>query len=421
MLTAVGPHRRAALRPLGAGGHDRPRRRISADRQEPRALRDALARAVGDPALEIAYRVDEEWVDEAGQPVRLPVPEHSGDRVVTLVKDAGSPVAALVHDPTALRDTHLGAVGVRGCAAGAGQRAPPGRGRSAHPRGDGIAPRLVEAGDEQRRRSASSCEVAPSGCSPRCLPSWPPSPRAATGETAADIDGLVDELDAASADLTRFAQGVHPLALTEHGLAVALRDLADHAAVPVDVRRAVAAVPRAAGGAVFFLCSEALANVAKYAGATSASIEVRAGRPEPGRTRRGRRPRRRGPRARLRPAWTGGPRRGPGWPAHDPQPGRGRHPAGSRAADQDGTRRERHSHRRPLELVAGRSRVLARRCRHGRDRAARARAEPGRRRAVRPWRRSSRPPPCSSRRPWRPGARASSSPCSWPRRRSRGS
>ena len=41
-----------------------------ADRQEPRALRAALARTIGDPALEIAYRVGERWVDEAGQPMR---------------------------------------------------------------------------------------------------------------------------------------------------------------------------------------------------------------------------------------------------------------------------------------------------------------------------------------------------------------
>jgi len=39
---------------------------------EPRALRGALARAIGDPGLEIAYRAGDDWVDEAGRPVRLP-------------------------------------------------------------------------------------------------------------------------------------------------------------------------------------------------------------------------------------------------------------------------------------------------------------------------------------------------------------
>ena len=77
-----------------------------ADRQEPRALRTALARTIGDPALEIAYRVGERWVDEAGQPMHLPTGS-SQARAVTVVEDGGAPVAALVHDPAALRDTTL--------------------------------------------------------------------------------------------------------------------------------------------------------------------------------------------------------------------------------------------------------------------------------------------------------------------------
>ncbi len=78
-----------------------------ADWQEPRALRDALSRTVGDPDLAVAYRVDEGWVDEAGQPVRLPVADETERRTVTLVEDGGTPVAAIVHDPAALRDGML--------------------------------------------------------------------------------------------------------------------------------------------------------------------------------------------------------------------------------------------------------------------------------------------------------------------------
>ena len=81
------------------------------------------------------------------------------------------------------------------------------------------------------------------------------------------------------ADLARFAQGVHPRALTEHGLAEALRELADQAAVPVAVDVPPRRFPAPQEAAAYFVCSEALANVAKYAEATRASIERCRGRP----------------------------------------------------------------------------------------------------------------------------------------------
>ena len=59
-----------------------------ADRHEPQALRAALARAVGDPGLAIAYRVGEQWVDEAGQPMPLPTGDRASEEV-TVVEDSG--------------------------------------------------------------------------------------------------------------------------------------------------------------------------------------------------------------------------------------------------------------------------------------------------------------------------------------------
>jgi signal transduction histidine kinase len=99
---------------------------------------------------------------------------------------------------------------------------------------------------------------------------------------AADRDGsarpgiaeLVDTLDAACADLTRFAQGVHPRSLTEHGLREALRELATQAAVPVRVDAPPGRFPAPQEAAAYFVCSEALANVGKYADASGVSIEV---------------------------------------------------------------------------------------------------------------------------------------------------
>lgn len=247
-----------------------------ADRQEPRALRDALSRTVGDPTFEIAYRVDQQWVDETGQPVRLPITQESEERVVTLVEDDGTPVAALVHDPAAMRDSTLAqsiGAAVRLVLANVRLQA-----EDAARMRDVAASRrrLVEAGDEQRRRlheqlrggaeqilAEVSCELAAIGASRE-------------GETVVDLVRLADDLDAARLDLTRFAQGVHPKALTEHGLSGALGDLAGQAALPVALEVPSRRFPAPHEAAVFFVCSEALANVAKYAGASAVSIEVAA-------------------------------------------------------------------------------------------------------------------------------------------------
>ena len=241
--------------------------------EKPRALRDALARTVGDPALEIAYRVNREWVDEAGQPVQLPA-EESGERVITVVEDGGTPVAALVHDPAALRDetlTRSVAAAVRLVLANVRLQtdvAARVREVAASRR------RLVEAGDEQRRRLREQLRGGAEEALAEVSHELAALAAGREGETAAALVQLVDELDTARTDLARFAQGVHPKALTEHGLSVALGELASQAAIPVAVDVPSRRFPAPQEAAVFFVCSEALANVAKYAEASGVSIDV---------------------------------------------------------------------------------------------------------------------------------------------------
>ena len=51
--------------------------------------------------------MNEEWVDETGELVQGPAEQASEERIVTVVEDGGVPVAALAHDPAALRDETL--------------------------------------------------------------------------------------------------------------------------------------------------------------------------------------------------------------------------------------------------------------------------------------------------------------------------
>lgn len=83
------------------------------------------------------------------------------------------------------------------------------------------------------------------------------------------------EAEAALADLREVVRGVHPRVLTDLGLAAAIREVADRMPLPVRVDIAVPDRPEPQiEAAAYFVVSEALANVAKHAGATSASVQA---------------------------------------------------------------------------------------------------------------------------------------------------
>jgi signal transduction histidine kinase len=83
------------------------------------------------------------------------------------------------------------------------------------------------------------------------------------------------EAQAAVKELRELARGIHPAVLSDHGLGPALEALASRAPVPVDV----SGVPDFKLGheveaCAYFVTAEALTNVAKYAQASSASVEL---------------------------------------------------------------------------------------------------------------------------------------------------
>jgi signal transduction histidine kinase len=92
------------------------------------------------------------------------------------------------------------------------------------------------------------------------------------GELLADVER---QLRTARGELRELARGIHPMALTEGGLAAALPELADRASVPVELRADGGRAPAPVEAAAYFVCAEALTNVAKYAHATRVTIDVR--------------------------------------------------------------------------------------------------------------------------------------------------
>ena len=127
--------------------------------------------------------------------------------------------------------------------------------------------------------------------------------RLAKGEDVGDLVATADaELRAAIAELRDLARGIHPAVLTDRGLAPALRDVATRSAVPGRARASCrrSGCPGPVEAAAYFTVSEALTNVARYAHATVARVDVaRARRRARDRGRRRRR-RRRGRRTAAR-------------------------------------------------------------------------------------------------------------------------
>jgi signal transduction histidine kinase len=83
------------------------------------------------------------------------------------------------------------------------------------------------------------------------------------------------ELTQSLEELRELAGGIHPAILSGHGLEVALEGLAARAPVPVRLTIELESrLPEAVEGAIYFLVSESLTNVAKYAHASSATVDV---------------------------------------------------------------------------------------------------------------------------------------------------
>ena len=89
------------------------------------------------------------------------------------------------------------------------------------------------------------------------------------------IDEAHGEAKLAIAELRDLARGIHPAVLTDRGLGAALASVAGRCPVPVDLRVDLPERPPATiEGIAYFIISEALANVAKHANATSANVSV---------------------------------------------------------------------------------------------------------------------------------------------------
>jgi len=246
----------------------------------PARLRDALANALGDPSLQVAYwaPAQERFVDAAGEPMVLT--EDGTGQAVTMLERNGVREAAIIHDAILLEDPGLMAsvssamrLAVENDRLTAEVEAQLQEVRASRAR-------IVEAGDLERRRVERDLH---DGAQQRLvsLSLELQVARRALGEDGdpavrRSLDRASEEALAALAELRDLALGIHPLILTESGLGEAVESLADRTSVDVEVDIGSERYSPAVEGAAYFVISEALANVTKYAKATKATVRVKA-------------------------------------------------------------------------------------------------------------------------------------------------
>jgi signal transduction histidine kinase len=242
----------------------------------PGTVRDAIARALGDPSVELAFWLQDEqrYVDSNGSAYALDVPP---GRAVSHLDRDGRRMAALVHDAALSDDPDLlNAVGAAASLAldnlrlQAELRAQLGEVRASRIR-------ILEAGDAERRRIERDLH---DGAQQRLL-GIRLALQAARGRlngATAEVDDLLVEADTdvvgALDDLRSLARGLHPVILSDSGLGAALATLARRSSVPVELTVCDGRFPSAVEAAAYFVSAEALANVAKHAHASRAAVSV---------------------------------------------------------------------------------------------------------------------------------------------------
>jgi signal transduction histidine kinase len=208
-------------------------------------------------------------------PVDLPAPD-SG-RATTLIDREGTSDAALIHDRSLADEPQLldavsaaAAIGLENGRLHAELRA-----RLDELRGS--RRRVIEAGEQERERLERDLH---DGAQQRLIAlslelGLLEARLDGDQETKAGLGQARREIALSLEELRAIARGIHPAVVSGHGLAVALESLAARATVPVRLTVELDdRMPERLEVAAYYVVSESLANVAKHAHASSATVEI---------------------------------------------------------------------------------------------------------------------------------------------------
>src|SRR5215207_338253 len=249
---------------------------LAADRA--RSVEASLARALGDDTLQVGYWIGEYggYLDAAGRPVNLPSPD-SG-RAVTPVEWEGARVALLIHDPAAAASVRLGESVAAAAALAAANAHLQAQVRDQVAQVQASRRRLVEAGVDERRRLERRMRAGAGRELEELAEILNAADEEAGGlnenELVQTIVRARRQLDRTRAEIGELARGLYPPALTERGLAAALSELAEHAAVPAKLTVSAPGLPLDIAAVAYFVVAEGVSTATKYAQTSTVAVRV---------------------------------------------------------------------------------------------------------------------------------------------------
>lgn len=242
---------------------------VEIDERGSGSLTSRLARALGDPSLQVGFwsPASNAYLTEDG--TALVLPEADSARRATTIERSGHPYALLVHDVQTLADPRLVEAVAGAASLVSTQVALRGAVDEQVRQITESSRRLVIIGDDERARLAARLDRGPQRRLQEIAAVLEVTRRGPGDGPAARA---LEHARYAQQDLAALSEGLRPRDLGEPGLAGALRRVAARAPLPVEVDADVPVLPGPVEVAAYFVVSEALTNVSKHARATGARI-----------------------------------------------------------------------------------------------------------------------------------------------------
>jgi signal transduction histidine kinase len=253
---------------------------LGADAASRPPLQSALAQALGDDSVRLAYWVpgQQAYADANGRPVELP--DAGAGRAAAQISLDGRPVGAIAYDSTLIGDPELVVTAGRVVAIAMDRERLIADLLASQQALQESRARLVTAADRERRRIARNLH---DGLQTKLVllalevQQLAAQPGAGPQMTAAATT-LRKRIDSAAAELRELVHAVMPAPLIEGGLGAAAEDLADRMPVPTRLHIAIEGVlPDAVSATAYFVVAEGLANAVKHAQASALEVRIARG------------------------------------------------------------------------------------------------------------------------------------------------
>ena len=250
---------------------------LAADTASRPSLEQALARALGDDSVRLAYWVPARrtYTDSGGRP--LGMPGAGNGQAAAEIRLDGRRIGAIIYDATLIEDPVLVQAAGQVVAIAVDRERLTAELLASQDELRESRTRLVHAADAERRRIAQNLHdglqtrLVLLALEAQQLAGKP----GASQEVARAATALRGRIDAAAAELRELVHAVMPASLIERGLAAAAEDLADRMPLPTQVDIGVHGnLPGAVSATAYFVIAEGLSNAIKHAQASKLGISI---------------------------------------------------------------------------------------------------------------------------------------------------